>query len=222
MSPKPHLKDERDAGALRLVHEHISDVALVSAILFFSSVFYLLFYELDLIRSVSEDTLRGVTMSVGAVLGIFSFIGGYRRFFKGRMFARRANIDISTVCSCILPKDTLVGTTVLEHECSLQVFDVYFENIGQRTLWAPDYSIKTFGMNNEPLLDAALPPDEFEISPDALSVNAIEPGEKICVHKRVLVPRNTPIIRVVAELKVASGDTWSRSWTRVTSDQPTA
>ncbi|MBM3603920.1 MAG: hypothetical protein FJX25_03985 [Alphaproteobacteria bacterium] len=186
----------------RLIHEYSPDIILVlSAIMIFLIVPPL--FE-DLIAN--EDSRKSVDISLkilGAFLAVLASVGGYRRFFRGRIFAPRLTLGL---------KNQIIRK--LSDGNVLHAADVEAENIGGVTIWDPTISFFVQHLDLDENCSVSGPATEGVRQRLRRGGNSgIEPGETVVYHFRYRVPADVEAFRVSAELSVDCNDAWHRTIT---------
>lgn len=194
----------------RLVHEHIGDVIIV-----LGAIAVLL--TIEAIRrdagadgdvAAVETTIEVASKILGLVLGIIGAIAGYRRFFKGRTFAERMVLDLTSAPVRWMAMPT--GGRGLLH-----TVDVKLANVGTSTIWEPAVRIKVRSIDGDDEV-AVTPKVATEGIEDARSpgaITGIEPGETDVVHHRFFVPAEVEVFRVTIEASTSRGNAWHRALT---------
>lgn len=186
----------------RVIHEYSPDVILVLSAIAIFVISPLLF--VDLIDN--EDSRKHVDISLkilAAFLAVAASVGGYRRFFRGRVFSPRLTLGLASQAVRCLSDGTV-----------LHAADIEAENIGGVTIWNPSVVLRVQHLETDEDCTVAAPSTEGVAQPLMRGGNdGIEPGELVVFHYRFKVPVEVEAFRVSAELSLQRRDAWHRSIT---------
>ncbi len=186
----------------RFVHEYSPDVILIlTAIAIFVIVPPIFGGILG-----DEEARKSIDIALkilGTVIAVAASIGGYRRFFRGRVFAPRLKLGLSNSAIRELSDGNV-----------LHASDVKAENIGGVTIWNPSVALRVLDLDAE--TDCSVSGVATEGIKQTLhrgGNEGIEPGEVVVYHYRFRVPASVEAFRVSVELSVDRRDAWHRTIT---------
>ena len=194
---------------IRFMHEHLPDVLLVlSAVAIFVTVRRLIQFAESQGNPASE--LKDITDVAGSILGMLLAVVGtlaaYRRFLKGRVFATRAKLQLTTSPIRWLDAEGDLPKRLMHSA------DVLVENVGDRTLWEPEIVIQVKTLDNV-RCDLAKSTDGVESALKPGGLHGIEPGEEVAYHYRFAVPEQVPVFKITTELVIDARHAWHRAST---------
>jgi hypothetical protein len=187
---------------IRLVHEYGPDIALaLGAIAIFvvtPPLFGVLIADAD-----RKDSVDLALKILGTFLAVAASIASYRRFFRGRVFAPRLKLGLTSRFVCQLADGTMLHTV-----------DIEVDNVGGVTIWKPKVSLRVLDLDSDRECSTDRPTTEGIAQPLRFGgIEGIEPGETVVYHYRFKVPKSVEAFRVVADLTMDRRDAWHRSLT---------
>jgi len=195
----------------RLLHEHIGDLVIV-----LGAIAVLLTIEAIRRQTGSqggdvaavETTIEVASKILGLLLGIIGAIAGYRRFFKGRTFAERMVLGLSStpVRWMELPE----GGRGLLH-----AIDIELHNVGSTTIWEPSLllQVRSIDGDEEVSVKPKVASEGIERAHAPGAITGIEPGETQVEHRRFFVPAEVLVFRVTVEVCTSRDNAWHRAQT---------
>lgn len=186
----------------RAIHEYSPDIILVLSAIAIFVIVPPLFGDLVL----TDDSRKSIDISLkmlGAVLAVAASIGGYRRFFRGRIFAPRLTLVL---------KNQIIRK--LSDGNVLHAADVEAENIGGVTIWDPAVILSVRHLDLDENCSISAPATEGVLQKLRPGGNSgIEPGETVVYHFRYRVSADVEAFRVSTELSINRNDAWHRTIT---------
>lgn len=190
--------------AIQLLHEYGWSLALLLAL----AIAYLLVERYAGTLLGAKDVVDAASKGLGTVLVAVGAVAGYHKYFKGRAFAERLKLGLSSrpvrwIAAVTDGKDV----SALLHAVDLQV-----ENAGTMTLWNPQLSLRVLALDEDREVALGMRSADFTRPARAGSLEGVEPGETLLFHTSFSVPVEVEVFRVVAELR-ASDSEWLRALT---------
>lgn len=187
---------------IRFVHEYSPDVilALMAIAIFVLTPRFLgqIFYDDESHKSV-DIALK----MLGTLIAVAASIASYRRFFRGRIFAPRLRIALSSRAICELSDGTILHSV-----------DIEVENIGGITVWNLAVILRVLELDAD--LDCTVSGITTEGIEQPLrpgGIEGIEPGELVVYHYRCRIPASIEAFRILVELSMDRRHAWHRSIT---------
>lgn len=184
---------------IRFIHEYSPDLILVlTAIAIFAvtpQVFEDLFED-----SAYQKSLDLALKMLGTLIAVVASIASYRRFFRGRIFAPRLRLKLSSKAVCKLLDGTIL------HSIDLEV-----ENVGSVTVWSPSVTLNVLKLDSD--ADCTVNGTFTEGIRQSLrwgGIEGIEPGELVVYHYRCRIPLAVEAFRIAVELSMNRRDAWHR------------
>jgi hypothetical protein len=194
---------------LKCLHEYLPDVLLVLvSVAIFATV--RLIFRVDASQGASAGAVKETSEVAGSIVGtmlaVLAALAGYRRFLKGRVFATRARLSLTSRPLLWLEADGTLPRRLLHS------VDVEVENVRDRTLWEPRISIQVRTLNGA-TCELEQSTDSIEAKLKSGGLEGVEPGEAVPYHYRFAVPAAINVFKITAELVVDGSDAWHRAMT---------
>jgi len=147
----------------------------------------------------NKDAIGSLSSIIGCILLLLAGIASYYRFFKGRMFSCRAEIDLS------------VSIHETPNAYLLHAIHVKLRNVGSVPLWKPRVLLEVHGHGT---------PD-YRVSRSIESIcvgleqgiNVIDSGESTSFFTHEQIPRNIWVVIYLVTVRVKSGEIWQETMT---------
>jgi hypothetical protein len=148
--------------------------------------------------TVHEKTIDGVGKLLGAMAILLGSIASYFRFFKGRTFSAKADLEISV---------TVIPTTSKDH---LHVISVRLKNIGPVPIWDPRIRFKMIERSSSPSRTTEITGWRLEdsLGDGTQEACVVDSQEHALYHSEQLIDKEVWAVRYEIAVQSSDGDTW--------------
>ncbi len=147
----------------------------------------------------NKDAIDSLSSISGCILLLLAGVASYYRFFKGRIFSCRAEVDLS------------VSVHETPDTYRLHAIRVKVRNVGSVPLWEPSISLKVNGYGTRAYSRRRSIESKCEGLEEGIRV--IDSGESTPFFTHEQVPKELWVVTYVVTLTAKSGDVWQETVT---------
>lgn len=192
---------------MRSIRTYLVEIVAVSVIIILLLILANLFkynYFSLLMFAQNKDAITTLTSIISTIILIISALATYYRFFRGRIFSTRVEIELK------------VSLHLINKETVLQAIEIEITNIGGFSIWEPSVSLSAYKHNLNGELSSPIavniwgsPSNEERQE----SVIVAHPQEKIHFYAFQKIPTKTTIVTYVTTVRIGKKTTLSKAIT---------